>query len=77
MTIAAVIPTAIRGYATITMSRHQTAQGPILRHLRDGRVVIDSGCGEITGHPINTGAGARKLRDRAAAMWLPLFAGLH
>ncbi len=77
MTIAASVPTAIRGYATITLSRHQSAQGPILRHLRDGRVVIDSGFGEMTGHPINAAAQTRNLRGRAASIWMPLFAGLH
>ncbi len=38
-------------YATIALSRHQSVQGPILRRLRDGRVVIDSGSGEVTGRP--------------------------
>ncbi|WP_312527057.1 hypothetical protein [Paracoccus sp. (in: a-proteobacteria)] len=38
-------------YATIALSRHQSVQGPILRQLRDGRVVIDSGRGEVTGRP--------------------------
>lgn len=63
------------GYATIALSRHQSAQGPILRQFRDGRVQIDSGNGIVTGHPLN--AEAPCPAPRPAANWLPLFAGMH
>ena len=60
-----------RDYATIALSRHQSAQGPILREFGDGRVVIDSGFGEITGRP---------MKDRASYvspnLWMPLFGGI-
>ena len=69
--------TANWGYATITLSRHRSAQGPILRHLRDGRVVIDAGQGEVTGRPVNPITLPAKGRLRAAASWMPLFGGLH
>lgn len=60
---------AAPGYATIALSRHQSAQGPVLRKLHDGRVEIDTGNGRLTGLPLNEPA-------RAPRIWLPLFAGL-
>ncbi len=48
-----VTPARNLGFATIEISSRQSAQGPVLRRYRDGRVTIDAG-GEhqITGHPI-------------------------
>lgn len=40
------------GFATIELSGRRSAQGPVLRRHRDGRVTIDAGSGEITGHPV-------------------------
>lgn len=40
------------GFATIALSGQQSAQGPVLHRYRDGRVTIDAGDREITGHPI-------------------------
>lgn len=61
---------AIPEYATIALSRHQSAQGPVLREFGDGRIVIDSGFGEITGRRMNTEA------ERAIpSLWMPLFTG--
>lgn len=68
-------PAQPAGYATIALSRHQSAQGPILRQFRDGRVQIDSGNGILTGHPLTTGE--TRPTVRAAVNWLPLFAGMH
>ena len=39
-------------YATIALSAHRSAQGPDLRSYRDGRVVIDTGRGHLTGRPL-------------------------
>lgn len=64
------------GYATIMLSGHQSAQGPVVRELRDGRVEIDTGNGKLTGRPLNRDT-ATAPRNRAAAIWMPLFAGLH
>jgi len=41
-----------RGYATIALSPYRSAQGPVLREYRDGRVMIDTGCGPLTGRPL-------------------------
>lgn len=57
-------------YASIAISTHQIAQGPVLREYRDGRVCIDLGGRQITGQPLNS-------QRNAAPVWLPLFAGLH
>ncbi|TWI36820.1 hypothetical protein [Paracoccus sulfuroxidans] len=59
---------ATSGYATIALSKYQSAQGPVLRKLRDGRVVIDTGNGRLTGLPLNEPAPTPRA-------WLPLFAG--
>ena len=66
-------PVAARGaYATVTISRHQSAQGLILdRHL-DGSVTIETGCGTVTGLPLSGPAQERPGRR----IWLPLFAGM-
>lgn len=40
------------GFATIAVSSRLSAQGPVLRRFRDGRVTINSGNGPVTGHPI-------------------------
>lgn len=68
-------PARLAGYATIALSGHQSAQGPILHHFSDGRVQIDSGNGILTGHPLN--ADIKPPRNRTTANWLPLFAGMH
>lgn len=59
----------LQAYATIALSSHQSAQGPVLRSYRDGRVVIDTGRGHLTGRPLGGGA-------VAAPIWSPLFAGM-
>lgn len=63
------------GYATIALSAHRSAQGPILHRYRDGRVQIDSGNGTLTGRPLTTDQ--FRPAARAAVNWLPLFAGMH
>ncbi|MCQ0968916.1 hypothetical protein MLD63_00500 (plasmid) [Paracoccus sp. TK19116] len=40
------------GFATITVGSRGTAQGQVLRHHRDGRVTVDAGGAQVTGHPI-------------------------
>lgn len=44
------------GFATIEMGTYQSAQGPVLRRYRDGRVTIDAGDRKVTGHPIGGSA---------------------
>ena len=44
------------GFATIQMTGRRTAQGPVTRRYRDGRVTIDAGGLDITGHPIGGAA---------------------
>ena len=39
--------------------------GPVLREYLDGRVVIDTGNGQVTGRPLNTAPRAH--------VWMPLF----
>jgi hypothetical protein len=39
-------------YQTIRIAGHVTAQGVLVRRLKDGRVVIDLGDREIAGVPI-------------------------
>lgn len=46
------MPVNSPGYATIALSDHQSAQGPVLRRYGDGRVVIDTGRGKLTGMPL-------------------------
>lgn len=69
--LAATTPDAapLHDFATIALSSHQSAQGPVLRRFRDGRVMIDTGQGYLTGRPL--GLGAVK-----APIWSPLFAGM-
>lgn len=74
MTLSALLPASSEGFATIALSRHQSAQGPVLRRFRDGRVEIDSGRGVITGYPTGT---ERAARQKSPTIWLPLFGGLH
>ena len=56
-------------YATIVLSKHRSAQGPVLQRYRDGRVVIDSGAQKLTGLPLGH-------QPAAAPIWSPLFAGM-
>ncbi len=63
--IHAIFPKPNRGFATIALSAHQSAQGPVLREYRDGRVVIDTGRGQLTGLPLN--------RAPRAPVWMPIF----
>lgn len=42
------------GYAAIAIGTRQQVQGPVLRKHRDGRVTIDAGGRDITGHPVNS-----------------------
>lgn len=62
-----LFPRPPQGYATIALSAHQSAQGPVLREYGDGRVLIDTGSGRLTGLPLN--------RRHEARTWLPLFGG--
>lgn len=62
-------PAPVQTYATIALSAHQSAQGPILRTYRDGRVMIDTGQGSLTGRPLAAG-------PVPATLWAPLFTGL-
>ncbi len=62
-------PAPMLAYATIALSPHQSAQGPVLRQYRDGRVVIDTGRGRLTGRPLGSG-------PVEAPVWTPLFAGM-
>ncbi|MDF3855795.1 hypothetical protein ACDP63_15945 [Paracoccus sp. P2] len=63
--IHAVFSRPNRGYATIALSPYQSAQGPVLREYRDGRVVIDTGRGELTGLALN--------RTPSMPAWMPIF----
>ncbi|MFO1138773.1 MAG: hypothetical protein U1E41_06845 [Paracoccus sp. (in: a-proteobacteria)] len=65
MNIAVTPSTRPRGYATIALSDYRSAQGPVLREYLDGRVVIDTGNGQVTGRPLNTAPRAH--------VWMPLF----
>ncbi|TRW97891.1 hypothetical protein FNJ84_08710 [Paracoccus sp. M683] len=49
-------PARDMGFATIELSGRQSAQGPVLRRYRDGRVTIDAGERLITGHPLGGSA---------------------
>ncbi|MCV2447527.1 MULTISPECIES: hypothetical protein [Paracoccus] len=62
--IRAVFPTPIRSYATIALSAYRSVQGPVLREYRDGRVMIDTGHGPMTGQPLN--------RPPRAPSWMPI-----
>ncbi|WP_199258615.1 hypothetical protein [Paracoccus binzhouensis] len=62
--IRAVFPTPVRNYATIALSAYQSVQGPVLREYRDGRVMIDTGSGPLTGLPLN--------RPPRAPSWMPI-----
>lgn len=57
------------GYATIALSEYQSAQGPILRKFRDGRVVIDTGRGNLTGRPLG-------VEHVPFPIWAPIFVGM-
>ncbi|AGT08157.1 hypothetical protein [Paracoccus aminophilus] len=65
-------PEQERDFATIALSRHQSAQGPVLQRFRDGRVEIDSGNGPVVGYPATTPA-----TPKPRFVWLPLFGGFH
>ena len=55
---------ATSGYATIALSAYRSVQGPVLREYRDGRVMIDTGLGPMTGRPLN--------RPPRAPGWMPI-----
>lgn len=59
----------LHGFATIALSSHQSAQGPVLHRYRNGRVVIDTGREHLTGRPLG-------LVPPKAPVWAPLFAGM-
>lgn len=44
------------GFATVGIAGRNSAQGPVLRRFRDGRVTIDAGGFEVTGRPVGTTA---------------------
>lgn len=52
------------GFATITVGARQQAQGPVVAHLRDGRVSINAGGRVLTGHPVTARPAARSLWAR-------------
>ncbi|WJS83731.1 hypothetical protein [Paracoccus sp. TOH] len=62
--IRAAFRTPARPYATIALSAYQSVQGPVLRQYRDGRVMIDTGNGPLTGLPLN--------RPTRAPGWMPI-----
>ncbi|WP_374298643.1 hypothetical protein [Paracoccus sp. (in: a-proteobacteria)] len=51
-------------YATITIGARQQAQGPVVQHLRDGRVSIEAGGRVLTGHRMTPRPAARSLWAR-------------
>lgn len=59
----------LQSFATIALSSHQSAQGPVLRRYRDGRVMIDTGREQLTGRPLG-------MAPVQAPVWSPLFAGM-
>lgn len=52
------------GFATIAIGPRQQAQGPVLRHLRDGRISIDAGGRILTGNRVAPRPAARSLWAR-------------
>lgn len=52
------------GFATIIIGARQQAQGPVLHHLRDGRVCIDAGGRILTGHSVTPRPATRSLWAR-------------
>ncbi|MBD9526912.1 hypothetical protein [Paracoccus sp. PAR01] len=64
-----ILPEAPPAFATIALSKYQSAQGPVLRTYRDGRVVIDTGRGALTGRPLGAGRAVSPI-------WSPLFLGM-
>ncbi|MDO5643005.1 MAG: hypothetical protein Q4G26_11575 [Paracoccus sp. (in: a-proteobacteria)] len=59
-------------WASIRLGK-STAQGPVLRRWRDGRVTVDGGGREITGYPVASGGAARGVA-RGASWWRRLTA---
>lgn len=55
-----------RDFATIAIGPRQQAQGPILRHLPDGRISIDAGGRILTGQPVARPRAPRGLWARIA-----------
>ena len=45
-------------YSTIQIAGHITAQGPVLRRLKDRRVEIDAGGSRLVGYPVSTSPAA-------------------
>ncbi len=52
------------GFATIVIGARQQAQGPVLHHLRDGRVCIDAGGRVLTGRSVTPKPAPRSLWSR-------------
>ncbi|MFD1882650.1 hypothetical protein ACFSCT_13080 [Paracoccus pacificus] len=46
---------AVQEYATILTGGHSSAQGPVVRRMRDGRITIRLGETLLTGKPVNAG----------------------
>lgn len=46
------------GWASVRVGSSGTAQGPVLRRFRDGRVTVDAAGRQITGQPV--GGAARR-----------------
>lgn len=44
------------GWASVRIGAGGTAQGPVTRRYRDGRVTVDAAGREITGHPVGGAA---------------------
>lgn len=66
---ASAVAPATPSYATIMLSKHRSAQGPVLQRYRDGRVVIDTGAQRLTGLPLGH-------EPAPEPIWSPLFAGM-
>ena len=47
-------------FSTIQIAGHITAQGHLLRKLKDGRVEIDAGGSRFVGYPVTTHSDARE-----------------
>ena len=44
------------GWASVRVGASGTAQGPVLRRYRDGRVTVDAAGREVTGRPVGGSA---------------------
>ena len=66
-------PEKTQVFTTILVAGTVTAQGPALRNLDDGRIVIDAGGREMAGHPLPAAQVARRV-PMSAVGWRLAFA---